>query len=172
MTRRSELAAVVAALLLGACTGGGEDTTASSMAADSVDEMEIVVPEGDEAEVLGPLGETELEVETDDGLVQIGVAEVPDNVAPSFPIPDDLVVQIASASGSNAGFSGVSELSFDELREFYEEQLTAAGYEWTQEQLVDGVVVVYSFDGSDGAGDVAISSAPSGGRSVLVTFTE
>ncbi len=88
------------------------------------------------------------------------------------PIPDDLVVQISSESGTNAGFSGVSELSFEELLEFYEREFSAAGYDWTQEQIVDGVVAVYSFDGPDGVGDLAISSAPSGGRSVLVTFTE
>ncbi len=162
--------AVGAVLLAGACTSDddGSATTSPSVA----DDMEIAVPDGDEAEVLGPLGETELEVETDDGRVQIGVAEVPDNVAPSFPIPDDLVVQISSESGTNAGFSGVSELSFEELLEFYEREFSAAGYDWTQEQIVDGVVAVYSFDGPDGVGDLAISSAPSGGRSVLVTFTE
>ncbi len=129
------------------------------------------LPEGDEPEVLGPLGETEVEFETDDGVVQIGTAEVPTVIADGFPIPNGLVVQIASQAGDEAGFSGVSELTFEELVSFYDIELDAAGYESAQTRLVDGVVAVYEFIGLDGRGNVAISSAPGGGRSVLVTFT-
>ena len=121
--------------------------------------------------MLGPLGETEAEFATEDGVVQVGAAEVPAAVAPSFPLPDDLVVQIASSTGSNSGFSGVSERSFDDLVEFYGSALPAAGYVADRSQFVDGVVAVIDFDGPDGTGQVAISSAPGGGQSVLVTFT-
>ena len=130
-----------------------------------------VVPEGDEPLVLGPLGETEAEFETEDGGVQIGAAEVPEAVAASFPVPDDLDVQIASQAGEAAGFSGVTDLGFDELAAFYDTELPAAGYESTQSQFVDGVIAVYDFEGPDGSGQVAISSAPGGGHSVLVTFS-
>ena len=128
------------------------------------------LPVGDEPEVLGPIGETEAEFETDNGLVQIGAAEVPDGVSASFPVPDDLVVQIASQSGSQSGFSGVSEISFADLVEFYEAELPGAGYSSERSQFVDGVVAVIDFTGPEGTGQVAISSAPGGGRSVLVTF--
>ena len=128
------------------------------------------LPEGAAPEVLGPIGQTELEFETEDGVVQIGVAEVPAEVSSTFPVPTDLVVQISSTSGSEAGFSGVSELSFDELVDFFNTELPLAGYTISEDQLVAGVVAVYDFDGPDGNGQIAISSAPSGGRSVLVTF--
>ena len=129
-----------------------------------------VVPEGDQPLVLGPLGETEAEFETEDGGVQIGAAEVPDAVAASFPVPDGLDVQLASRAGEAAGFSGVTDLDFDELVAFYDAELPAAGYQSTQRQFVDGVVAVYDYEGPDGSGQVAISSAPGGGHSVLVTF--
>ena len=128
------------------------------------------LPEGAAPEVLGPIGQTDLEFETEDGAVQIGEAEVPEEVSSSFPVPPDLVVQISSTSGSDAGFSGVSELSFDDLVEFFNSELPPAGYTISEDQLVAGVVAVYDFDGPDGNGQIAISSAPSGGRSVLVTF--
>ena len=87
-----------------------------------------------------------------------------------FPIPDGLDIQLASQVGDAAGFSGITESTFAELVAFYDVELPAAGYSSTQTQLTDGVVAVYEFDGPDGAGKIAISSAPGGGRSVLVTF--
>lgn len=129
-----------------------------------------ILPEGDEPEVLGPLGETEAEFQTEDGLVQIGSAEVPDAVADSFPIPDGLEIQVSSQAGEEAGFSGVTDMTFDDLVAFYESELPAAGYELDRSQSVDGVVAVFDFDGPDGSGQLAISSAPGGGNSVLVTF--
>ena len=129
------------------------------------------LPEGDEPEVLGPLGDTQVDVETDDGGVQIGEASVPDTVDDSFPLPADLAVQIASEAGAVSGFSGVSQLSFGELVDFYETELPAADYRSTRSRFVDDVVAVFDFEGSAGTGQVAISSAPGGGHSVLVTFT-
>ena len=129
------------------------------------------LPEGDESEVLGPLGETDVVVETEDGSVQIGSAAVPESIDGQFPLPDDFDVQIASEEGEVSGLSGVSSLSFEDLVDFYAAELPAAGYAVDAGQFVEGVVAVYDFAGSQGAGQLAISSAPGGGHSVLVTFT-
>jgi hypothetical protein len=157
------------------CSGSDDGTNTadvqSSVERSLPPEEDRPLPEGDEPEVLGPLGETEVEFETDDGAVQIGAAEVPAAVADNFPIPDDLMVQIASQAGDDAGFSGVTELTFEELVAFYDIELDTAGYESSRTRWVDGVVAVYEFGGPEGTGSVAISSAPGGGRSVLVTFT-
>lgn len=120
--------------------------------------------------MLGPLGSTEVELDTGEGTVQIGSGEVPDVVAEGFPVPDDLTVQLSTDVGDQAGFSGVSQQSFDELVELYRTGLPAAGYEVTEDQFVAGRLAVFSFDGPDGSGSVVISSAPGGGQSVLVTF--
>jgi len=129
-----------------------------------------ILPEGDEPQVLGPLGQTDAEFETEDGAISIGDADVPDAVSASFPLPEGLDVQLASQAGGAAGFSGVTDLDFDDLLAFYDSEFPAAGYESKRSQFVDGVIAVYDFDGPDGSGQVAISSAPGGGRSVLVTF--
>ena len=121
------------------------------------------LPEGRAPEVLGPIGKTDIEYETEDGVVQIGVAEVPEEVSSSFPLPPDLDVQISSTSGSDAGFSGVSELSFDDLVEFFNTELPLAGYTISEDQLVAGVVAVYEFDGPDGNGQIAIRRLPAVG---------
>ncbi len=105
--------------------------------------------------MLGPLGETQVDVETDDGVVQIGAADVPDVVDDSFPIPSDLQVQISSQEGAVAGFSGVTELAFGDLVDFYESALPAAGYESELGRFVDGVVAVFDFSGPAGEGQVA-----------------
>lgn len=161
---------VVAAGLLASCTSE-DDTTTEVTAARSMPEGEDrIIPEGDEPDVLGPLGETEAEFETDDGLVQIGSADVPDVVADNFPIPEGVDVQLSSQVGSQAGFSGVTDMSFGELVTFYETAFASAGYEFDRSRFVDGVVAVVAFDGPEGSGQVAISSAPGGGRSLLVTF--
>ena len=177
--------ALAGVVLLG-CTSGSDDDTTEPSAPPSTavvvqstepegpptsDDFDRSLPEGDDPEVLGPLGETQIDVETEDGGVQIGSASVPDAVDDAFPLPDDLVVQIASESGAVSGFSGVSQLSFAELVEFYEIALPAAGYESTRSRFVDDVVAVFDFEGPAGDGQVAVSSAPGGGRSVLVTFT-
>ena len=129
------------------------------------------LPEGDEPEVLGPLGETDVVVETEDGSVQIGSAAVPESIDGQFPLPADFEAQIASQQGDVSGLSGVSSLSFEDLVDFYAVELPASGYAVEAGQFVEGVVAVYDFTGAQGAGQLAISSAPGGGHSVLVTFT-
>jgi hypothetical protein len=152
------------------CTSGDDNSTQESTIRTMPEGEDRILPEGDEPEVFGPLGETDAEFETDDGRVQIGSADVPDAVAESFPIPDGFEVQLSSQAGTQAGFSGVTDMTFDELVNFYEIELPPAGYEFERSRFVEGVVAVYDFEGPDGAGQVAISSAPGGGHSVLVTF--
>jgi len=172
---RAVLASFAAMLFVVGCSGSNNAADTSTVDV-SVERSlppgeDRPLPVGDEPEVLGPLGETEVEFETEDGVVQIGAADVPDVVPNDFPIPDGLEIQISSQTGATAGFSGVTELSFSDLVAFYDLELEAAGYVSTQTRLVDGVVAVYEFEGTEGSGNVAISSAPGGGRSVLVTFT-
>ncbi len=188
MTRCRAGFALVAALCLGVgCTAddgpsGAPTSTAQpveSTATESASELSIpvssivsdrVLPVGDEPDVLGPLGETDVEFDTEDGSVQIGEAEVPEAVDDDFPIPDGLDIQLASSSGDDAGFSGVTDSTFDELLDYFETELPVAGYDVARSQFVDGTVAVIDFSGPSGTGQLAISSAPGGGRSVLVTF--
>ncbi len=164
--------ATLGLLAVAGCSSDGDQSAETTEPVRSLPEGEDrLLPKGDEPVVLGPLGETEVEFETDDGLVQVGSAEVPDLVASSFPLPDDIDVQLASESGDQAGFSGVTQLTYAALIDFYDTELRAAGYDSTRSQFVDGVVAVYDFDGADGAGQLAISSAPGGGHSLLVTFS-
>jgi hypothetical protein len=193
MRRSPAFIALLLVVVASACTSSGDDSAPdstadvapSSVPAGTVEttprtteleeqptstDFDRALPEGEEPEVLGPLGETEVEIETENGVIQIGVAEVPASVASTFPLPEDLTVQIASEDGDASGFSGVSQLLFDELIDFYEVSLAEAGYEVERSQFVADVVAVFDFTGPDGSGQVAISSAPGGGRSVLVTF--
>ena len=159
---------VVTVVVAVGCSSDGESSptstepfvTTTDAGPPATSDFERTLPTGDEPDVLGPIGATEAEFETDDGTVQIGVAEVPDVVPASFPVPDDLEVQISSQVGAAAGFSGVSELAFVDLVEFYEDELPAAGYGTQRSQFVDGVVAVIDFEGPDGSGQVAISSGP------------
>ena len=130
-------------------------------------------PADSAGEATGPIDDADLELESDEGTVQIGGdAEVPDNVSASFPIPDDFEVQIATAAGEDAGFSGVTSLSIAELVTFYTEGLDAAGYEITERQEIEDTLAVYSFERGDEGGQIAISDAPGGvGSSVLVTIS-
>lgn len=190
----------VALVLTGGCTSDGDSgsdttdvptttaaaprSTTQTLEADSRTDGRSLAQDGDAdatvpetvpettsgPEVLGPLGSTEVEITSDQGVVQIGVADLPDIVPDTFPVPDDLVVQLSSEIEEEAGFSGVTQLDFGELVTFYADELLAAGFAITDEQIVEDTVAVYTFEGSNGRGSVAISSAPGGGRSVLVTF--
>lgn len=168
--KRLAAVAFVVTFVVAGCTSGGDSVTQETTARSMPEGEGRVLPAGDEPTVLGPLGQTDAEFETDDGLVQVGSADVPDSIADSFPIPDDLQVQLSSQAGAQAGFSGVTAMAFGALVTFYETELAAAGYDVERTQFVDGVVAAYDFAGSDGSGQLAISSAPGGGHSVLVTF--
>ena len=193
MRRSSSLVALAVLAAASACTSSSNDSSPASIAdvapssapsrtAETVPRTTVLeepptstdfgrsLPEGEEPDVLGPLGETDLEIETENGVIQIGSAEVPASVASTFPLPDDLTVQISSVDGDASGFSGVTQLTFDEVIDLYEIELPEAGYQVERAQYVDGVVAVLDFAGPDGSGQIALSSAPGGGRSVLVTF--
>ncbi len=121
----------------------------------------------------GALSDADVQIVTDEGVVQIGVAEVPSGVSADFPIPADLRVELSSSTGSDFGFSGVSGLEIDELAAFYEAGLGAAGYAITARQEVSGVLAVFSFERVGETGQVAISEAPGGaGTSVLVAIAD
>jgi hypothetical protein len=159
----------------GATAVGSSDTTVADVSIDDVraratTDDGLLVPSGEQPEVLGPLGETELTLETDEGIVEIGTGSVPALVPDTFPIPDDFVVQLTTSTDAEAGFSGQTELTFDELVTLYRDGLAVAGYEVQQEQFIDGTLAVYAFKRAEVNGSVAISGAPGGGRSVLVTI--
>jgi hypothetical protein len=148
----------------------GPATTTESPRVDATTEDGLALPVGEDPETLGPLGESTQVLQTEEGAIEIGAGTVPANVPSVFPIPEDFVVEISSIEGTAAGFSGRSEFSFDELVEFYVNGLEAAGFEIVEQRLVSGSVAVYSFTGPDGDGSIAISGAPGGGQSLLVTF--
>lgn len=126
---------------------------------------------GDDAKSLGPLEDNDLEIETDEGLLQIGDAEVPPGLPAAFPLPADLSIQLATETATDLGFSGTTPSAFDELAAFYASELPAAGYAITSTETVEGVFIAYGFDGADGTGQVAISRSPGGAtRTILVTF--
>ncbi len=193
MIRRPHVLAALALILVVGCSGGesGEpsatqDETASSPgsvsppAAPTTEENDppasvpppaVTLPEGDEPVSLGPLGGTELELATADGVVELGRASIPDLIPPSFPLPADLTVQLATTNGMQAGLSGSTQRGFDDLVEFYRDGLTDSGYETDEVRSIDGMIAVFRFDGPDGIGEVAISPTPGGSSyDILVTF--
>jgi hypothetical protein len=117
---------------------------------------------------LGPLGETDVDVETDAGTVQIGTADVPAGVDPEFPLPDDLDVQLASETPTDLGFSGVTSIGIDALVDFYANELPLAGYTVTGTQLIEGVLGVFTFEGRGQFGQVAISETPGASTTTLL----
>lgn len=186
MTVAHRAMALIALLaVVGACTSSTIDEesatppTSQPVAPSSTAAVEVPVSQTtpavpsttEQAETLGPLGSTDREIETDDGLVDIGDAELPASLPEEFPVPDDFEVQLATDVGDQSGFSGVTALELKELADFYRTELDAQGYTVDEIQSIDGVLVVLGFDGDGGRGQVALSSAPGGGRSVLVTFS-
>ncbi|MDJ0769334.1 MAG: hypothetical protein QNJ12_11090, partial [Ilumatobacter sp.] len=121
-------------------------------------------------EATGPLASADVDLDTSKGRVEIGSAEVPDAAA-DFPLPDDLVVLLASETSSDAGFTGESELDVDTLAAFYESALPGAGYEIVSVQATPGVFAVFGFEDAETVGQVAISNAATtAGSSVIVAI--
>ncbi len=175
---------VIAALVVG-CTSGEDSSAPSSAASPSSteavgptttgpgsDENEVVtVPEGVGGEAIGPLGSTQLRVETDEGTVQIGSGSVPERLASGFPLPSDFVVQLASETSTDLGFSGTSDLAFDELVELYESGLPEAGYVIVSVDRSGSEFAVFEFRNDLGVGQVAISNASgTAAHTVIVAF--
>lgn len=174
------IVAVIAVALMAGCDSGDSTSSGSDpstvaggirAAAPPTSLADRSIPSDASPEELGPLGSTKVEIESDAGTVQIGSGNVPDVVPDTFPIPDDLVIQLSSGVGDDAGFSGVTQLGFDEAVDFYRTGLTDAGFSVTDEQVNAGIAVVVGFEGAAGHGQVVVANAPGGrGRSVLVTF--
>lgn len=132
--------------------------------------VQTTEPPTDVGAATGVLEDADVQIDTDAGTIEIGVAEVPDGVSDSFPIPPDLDVQLSSATDTDFGFSGVSAHSIADLAEFYDAELTVAGYVITARQETTDVIAVYTFERDDEFGQVAISTAPGSGTSVIVTI--
>jgi hypothetical protein len=184
MTVRWLPVAVAAATLLG-CTSGPDDSAATNPSSVSTNAPTgpsttvsssgavSTLPEGVGGEATGPLGSTELRVETDAGTVQIGSGSVPERLASGFPLPSDLVVQLSSETATDLGVSGTTELAFEELIELYETGLPAAGYTIVSVNRRGDEFAVFDFENDDGLGQVAISkSAGTGGFTVIVAFAD
>lgn len=122
-------------------------------------------------ESTGPLGSTRLDIDTGDGSLQIGLGEVPAS-ASGFPLPADMVVELASETSDATGFSGISQSSVQDLAEFYRTSLPEAGFTVIEERTPTPTVVLIEFGGPSASGDLALSAAPGGGgTTVIVALT-
>lgn len=134
------------------------------------------VPAESEGQELGPLGSTELDVDTGAGTVQLGDADIPD-LAAELPVPVGLDVQLASETETDAGFTGVAPGSVNELGTFYRDALPERGFTITSEtgdgDGDDAALVVLSFESNTKLGSVVITRSPGeAGTSVLVTIQQ
>lgn len=153
-------------------TEPGESVTATTTA--PVPDYDDVgsVPPGAGGESTGPLGSTELRIETDAGTVQIGTGVVSERLGPEFPVPSDLEVQLASETVVDLGFSGTTAGTFDELVDLYQRGLPAAGFVIVSFDRRDGFGL-FEFTDDSGAGQVAITSTPGTDEfTLIVTFSQ
>lgn len=192
---RSAALVAVAALLLSACNGDDDGTaeevastttaidassvttvsaaptavTSTSLAATTTIKNTTTTVAADEGVSLGPLGSTQVDITTDDGSIQIGSGTIP-AAAADVPVPDDLEVQLASASGDSAGFSGRTARTPAELAAFYRSELPRSGFEIVDDQTVGSTVFIV-FVRSGETGQVAISETPGrAGATIIVAF--
>lgn len=134
------------------------------------------VPADSEARELGPLGSTDIDVDTGAGTVQLGDADIPD-LASELPVPEGLDVQLASETETDAGFTGVAPGSVSDLGMFYRDALPARGFTITADSGDadgdDAALVVLAFESNTQIGSVVITRAPGeAGTSVLVTIQQ
>ena len=150
---------------------GATATSPSTTGVDQASDDVVSPPAGAGGEATGPLGSTELQVETDAGTVQIGAGSVPDRLDPQFPLPPDLDVELVSQTSTDLGFSGVSGLPFADLVELFEVGLPAAGYTIDSIDVRGSDFAVIEFSNADGLGQVAVSRLGGAGtRTVIVAF--
>ena len=183
---------VLAALVvIVSCSGGGESSSQSTTGTSPVlgeadasvappvtqlspqaqEELGSLEQPATGGQSTGPLGSTVLDLDTDEGSVQIGEGEVPESMS-GLPQPDGLRVELASSTTEAAGFSAVATQSVGELADFYRQQLVDAGYRIVGDEAPTSKVVLLRFEGDDGSGDVALSDAPgAAGTTVIVTFS-
>ncbi len=160
-------------------TAPGDPTATTSVAVqqpgelppEALDELGATQAPETGGESTGRLGETELDLDSEDGSIQIGSAELP-VAAAGFPVPGDIDLQLASETAAASGFSGTSQLSVDDLAEFYRTSLPDAGFTVIEERAPTPTVVLIEFEGASARGDIALSGAPGGGgTTVIVTLT-
>lgn len=151
----------------------GEPTTQPTPVPSPLSDLDREPPAaGEGPESTGPIGSTELEIETDEGTVQIGGGDVPAG-ADAFPLPDDFVLQLGSETETDLGFSGTTALGFAELVDFYDAGLVFAGYEITRRQVQGETFAVFEFESADQVGQVALSTTPGeDSRTILVAIAE
>lgn len=148
-----------------------EDQQVGELSPEARDELGPTEAPETGGESTGPLGQTRLDIDTEEGSLQIGVGEIPDSAA-EFPLPADMVVELASETSDATGFSGTSQGSVDDLAEFYRTSLPEAGFSVIEEQMPTPTVVLIEFEGASARGDLALSGAPGGGgTTVIVTLT-
>ncbi len=122
-------------------------------------------------EELGPLGETERVIETNEGEISIGTGEVPEEVEEALPLPDDFEVQLASDTATDLGFSGTTASSLEELTEMYDLAFADESYTLEDRQEIPGTIVVYEISSASASGQVAVSATPGAeGSTILVTW--
>ncbi|MCU0261207.1 MAG: hypothetical protein MUE78_09330 [Ilumatobacteraceae bacterium] len=186
---RRALPALIVVLAV-ACSSGDDDAAAptsapgatadsSSTVADtepgrpSVVTIDESTPLGssDLGQSTGPLGSTRLDIETDEGSMQIGGGEIPSSAA-GFPLPAGFELQLSSETDDATGFSGVVASSVDEVAGFFRQELPVAGFDIVDDQAPTPAVVLIRFSSDDDDGEVAISGAPGGaGTTVVVTLS-
>ena len=137
------------------------DTVAAATTAVPVTEPPVPTSEPIEAggDALGPLGSTELDVETDEGRVQIGTGEVPAGAA-GMPLPDDFAVDLASETVTDLGFSGTTTLLFDDVVDFYRARLPEAGFEVTDGASALGTFQILDVTDGEWTGNILINTSP------------
>lgn len=132
------------------------------------DSVAPTLPQDVGGQSLGPLGSTELDVRTDDGRVQIGTADMPE-LASTVPVPDGLVLLLASERDGSASYSGEAPQGVDDLADLYRRALQESGFEIVAVDRPTAGIAVVSFTGSSIDGELALSESPRGGTSVIVS---
>jgi hypothetical protein len=155
-----------------ATTGGARTTdgnpppgtaTAAPPPADSTDDSP-------DPSTFGELGGTDATITGDRGTLQLGDVDIPEELPGEFPLPGDLAIVLASEVDDSVGFTGETDLAFDDVVDFYRSGLPDAGYDVDETQFVADVVAVMAFGGPEGSGDVVVSAGPGGVTTVIVTF--
>lgn len=119
---------------------------------------------------LGALGDTELRLDTDDGVVQIGDGTIPVR-ASAIPMPDDRTVELVTETADAAGFTATSAATIAELAAFYRAELPLAGFDITSDERL-GDAVQLSVVGRGAVADILLAEAPGGrGTTIVVAIS-
>ena len=88
--------------------------------------------------------------------------------AATVPMPDDLVLMLASETPDAASYSGEVDLSAADLVEFYRAALPDAGFQIAEIVEPSSGVIVIRFNGQNSTGELAVSETPNGLTTVIV----